>query len=433
MPSRLAVFRPANARKLLAIRILGQSGDGLLQTALATFMLFSPERQSSPLKVAMVFMVSLLPYSMVGPFIGVLIDRWARRTILAITNFIRVLVMSCIAALVWNHQATLWLACLTLITLGINRFIQATLSASLVHVVERENLSQANSLFPTLGTASATIAAGVGLTIQKFFGNDDHTNSLIIVIGAGFALSASLTASTMRPHMLLGPDLIDSSLRAELRNAYVGFITGIRALHAQPHVKRALHASAIQRSSFGALTISALLLARTVWHDQADLGSALHDFGVLVGCAALGAFTAAIACASLAHRMNLNKFAMLSLCIAGVTVLFGLGVHNLVMLAASAFGLSFAGQATKIVADTTVQLHIDDANRGRVFTFFDMMINVGIVAGVTVFALVEPLRSTPVFGGVVIFSVVMFSVALIRSNLRSMEITSALDAQPTTH
>lgn len=415
----LLVFRGANARKLLAIRILGQSGDGLLQTALATFVLFSPERQSSPTKVAMVFMVSLLPYSIIGPFAGVLIDRWSRRNILAITNLIRVLVMITIAAFVAGHQATLGLAGLTLVTLGINRFIQATLSASLVHVVDRKDLSTANSLFPTLGTASATLAAAVGLTIQKFAGNTDRTNSIIIMCGALFAFSASATARTMRPRMLLGPDLVDSTLRAEFRNAYVGFITGIRVLRSQPHVKRALYASALQRSSFGALTITALLLARTIWHDQSDLGAALHDFGILVGCAALGAFAAALSCASLAHRMSLSKFAIGCLAVASVTVFVGLGIHQLAVVALAAFALAFAGQTLKIVADTTVQVHIDDAHRGRVFTFFDMMINVGIVIGVTTFALIEPLRTTPLLGACAIIALLATSAVLLVKNLRT--------------
>lgn len=397
--------------------MLGQSGDGLLQTALATFMLFSPERQSSPLKVAMVFMISLLPYSVIGPFVGVLIDRWPRRTILAVTNGIRVIIMLSIATLVWSHQATFWLAALTLITLGINRFIQATLAASLVHVVDLDHLGQANALFPTIGTASATIAAAVGLTIQKFIGNDDHTNAQIIVLGSCFAFAASLTARTIKPRMLLGPDLYDNSLRGELRNAYVGFIAGIRILHHHPHVKRAMYASAIQRSSFGALTISALLLARTVWHEETQLNEALHDFGILVACAAFGAFTAAISCAILAQRVSLNIVAMISLTTGGIAVLFGLGLHQLTTVAISAFALSFAGQVTKIVADTTVQLHIDDAHRGRVFTFFDMMINVGIVLGVTLFAAIEALRATPMLGAVTIFVALIVAVALIRTSM----------------
>lgn len=432
MPSRLSIFRPINARKLLAIRVLGQSGDGLLQTALATFMLFSPERQSSPMRVAMVFMISLLPYSIIGPFIGVFIDRWPRRNILAATNLLRVLVMLCIAGLVWGHQATVWLACLTLITLGINRFIQATLSASLVHVVDADNLSRANSLFPTLGTVSATLAAGVGLTIQKFYSNNDHTNAVIVLIGAAFAFTASATAGSMRPHLLLGPDLIDSSLRAELRNAYVGFISGVRVLHKVPHVRRLLYASAMQRSAFGALTISALLLARTVWHDQSQLSASLHDFGILVGCAALGAFAAALTCASIAHRISLTKFAMLTLLGAAVVVFFGLAVHHLITIALSAFMLSYAGQVAKIVADTTVQLHIDDAHRGRVFTFFDMLINVGIVIGVSVVAVIEPLRTQPVLGGALISLVVLIAVGLTRSTVTAKIPTSALDAKPTT-
>jgi hypothetical protein len=57
----MSVFGHRNARRLLAVRILGQAGDGMLQTALATFVLFSPAREPDPRRVAMSFAILLLP------------------------------------------------------------------------------------------------------------------------------------------------------------------------------------------------------------------------------------------------------------------------------------------------------------------------------------------------------------------------------------
>ena len=77
-------------RLLLATRLLGQLSDGILQAGLASYVLFSPERQATGAAIAASFAVLLLPYSVVGPFAGVLIDRWRRRQILLGANVVRV-------------------------------------------------------------------------------------------------------------------------------------------------------------------------------------------------------------------------------------------------------------------------------------------------------------------------------------------------------
>jgi MFS family permease len=126
-----SVLRHANARELLGVRIFGQAGDGLLQTALATFVLFSPQRESDPRKIALAFGILLLPYSVIGPFVGVFIDRWSRRMILIRANLLRVVTMIAIAVVITGHSANTLLAVLVLVSLGVNRFVQAALSASL--------------------------------------------------------------------------------------------------------------------------------------------------------------------------------------------------------------------------------------------------------------------------------------------------------------
>ena len=152
-------LRHANARELLAVRMFGQAGDGLLQTSLATFVLFSPQRESDPRKIALAFGIMLLPYSVVAPFVGIFIDRWSRRSILIRANLLRVITMVAIAIVITGNSANIVLAVLVLISLGISRFVQAALSASLPHVVERDDLVPANALFPTLGTTAASLAA----------------------------------------------------------------------------------------------------------------------------------------------------------------------------------------------------------------------------------------------------------------------------------
>jgi hypothetical protein len=70
----------------------------------------------------------------------------------------------------------------------------------------------------------------------------------------------------------------------------------------------------------------------------------------------------------------------------------GYQVGTLVAVCATAASLSFAGQLLKINADTTIQRTIDDAHRGRVFSIFDMMINISLILGITSYALIEGIR-----------------------------------------
>ena len=75
--------------RLLLVRWIGQGTDGIFQGALATFVLFSPERQASALSAALAFAVVLLPYSIIGPFVGTVLDRVSRQRALLISNFSR--------------------------------------------------------------------------------------------------------------------------------------------------------------------------------------------------------------------------------------------------------------------------------------------------------------------------------------------------------
>jgi hypothetical protein len=62
-------------RKLFAVRLVSQAGDGMFEVGLATLFFFSPENASTATGVAEAFAVLLLPFTVVGPWAGVLLDR----------------------------------------------------------------------------------------------------------------------------------------------------------------------------------------------------------------------------------------------------------------------------------------------------------------------------------------------------------------------
>ena len=122
-------------RRLFATRLLSQFGDGVFQAALAGTVLFNPQRAADPLDVAAGFAVLLLPYSLIGPFAGVWLDRWSRRQVLLRAN---------VCAPGWWPSSRRWcrrrrghrLLRAGLAVFSVNRFVLAALSAGLPHTTD---------------------------------------------------------------------------------------------------------------------------------------------------------------------------------------------------------------------------------------------------------------------------------------------------------
>lgn len=99
-----ALLRFSGFRRLFAVRLLSQASDGIFQVALASTVLFSPERAPSAGAIAVAFAAILLPFTILGPFLGVFLDRWSQRRILMASNAIRVTSLLVIALLVMGDN-----------------------------------------------------------------------------------------------------------------------------------------------------------------------------------------------------------------------------------------------------------------------------------------------------------------------------------------
>ena len=155
--------------------MLSQLGDGWFQAALAGSVLFNPERAASPIAIAAAFAVLLLPYSVVGPFVGVFLDRWSRRTALVIANLARAVAVLPAAVSVWYGREDVIFLGAALIAVALNRFFLSGLSASQPHVVEPDRLVTANSFATTAGTVVYTGSLGCAGVVIQLIGPDRTT------------------------------------------------------------------------------------------------------------------------------------------------------------------------------------------------------------------------------------------------------------------
>ncbi|HSN06190.1 MAG TPA: MFS transporter [Candidatus Angelobacter sp.] len=380
------VLRVRGFRLLLASRLAGQTGDGLLQASLATFVLFSPERQPTAAKVAVAFAVLLLPYSLIGPFVGVLLDRWRRRDVLVYANLLRgVLVVGLAVVVAAGHDDAL-LAVWVLVVLGVNRFILAALSAGLPHVVADRYLVTGNALAPTAGTVASVVGGVAGVAIRGLAGGGDHGSVVVLGVAVLIYLLASGVASRLAPAQL-GPD--ESTVRETFRGVAVGMVDGVRHLSERRPAARAIGLVMVHRVIFGIVIAVTVLQVRGVLH-PASPNDAVYSLTLVTGAAGIGAFLGAVVTPRMSRRLGAVRWSSLAL-VSGVAVgSAGLAVATLPGLLVEGLFVGFAGQAVKVCSDTIVQEDVDDDRRGRVFALYDVAVNVAIVTGLTAAAFTAP-------------------------------------------
>jgi MFS family permease len=193
-------------RGLMAVRLTGQLSDGLFQAALFSAVFFNPERATSAGEAAGAFATLLLPYSVVGPFAGVFLDRWRRQRVLVSANLGRAAVIVVFAGMLALQGPTApAVVGLALVAISVNRFILAGLSAALPHVVEARRLVTANSVSTTLGGGAASLGFALALGLQPLLGDGSSGAARTSVAAAGVYVLAGLLARRLGRDQL-GPE-----------------------------------------------------------------------------------------------------------------------------------------------------------------------------------------------------------------------------------
>ncbi|MCW2631583.1 MAG: major facilitator superfamily 1, partial [Pseudonocardia sp.] len=240
-------------RRLVLLRIAAQWGDGMFQAALGGAVLFNPERQADPTAVAAGLAVLLLPYSLVGPFAGALLDRWDRRRVLVAANLLRGVFVLVVAGMLATGVAgpALYLGALTVA--GVSRFVLAGLSAALPDIVERRHLVEANVVAATVGAATTALGAACAIGLRGLLGAGDGGSSLVTTLAVVGSIVAAVLAARYRPGAL-GPLPETGPGTAPPQRTLVavahGLVDGARAVAAVPSVAASFAALAAHRLAF---------------------------------------------------------------------------------------------------------------------------------------------------------------------------------------
>jgi MFS family permease len=386
---RHLLLRP-DFRRLLLTRLSAQFGDGVFQAALAGTVLFNPQRAADPIDVAVGFAVLLLPYSLIGPFAGVWLDRWSRRRVLLRANVLRAGLVAVVAALVLGGVEGTGFYAAGLAVFSVNRFVLAALSAGLPHTTDEPSLVSANALSTTSGAVATVVGGGAAIVLLQVTGSGDGGYAAIALAAAvPYLVAAGVVAGFRRAD--LGPDHTARSPRLSAREVAAGMVAGARHVAAHRPAAAALLAISLHRLCSGVLTLMTLLLYRNTFTDGGTFfPGGLVGLGEVVAASALGTLLAAAVTPSVVRRIGKPRWITVLLVGGGLAqVALGLPfVPPTVVLAG--FVLGFVSQGVKICVDTTIQESVDDDFRGRVFSVYDTLFNVTFVVALLVGAFVLP-------------------------------------------
>jgi len=400
-----AVLARPHFTRLYATRLTSQAADGVFQASLASAVFFNPEHSTDARRTAAGFAVLLLPYSVVGPFAGVLLDRWRRQRVLVVANLVRAGLVTAVGALLLTVGPTSPLFYVgALAVVGVNRFFLTALSAALPHLVSPAQLVTANSLSTTSGFAAAVTGGLLGLGVRATSGGGDRGSATVAAVAAAVYLLSSLVAAGFPDPGLLGPDepARHQRLAPALAAVARGLAAGARHLGQRRRAAYALLAIGTHRFCYGLSTIATLLLYRNYFTDSGWLRAGLTGVGQVVAAGGVGVVVAAVVTPAVTRRLGKEAWIVVVFAGAGVAeIVFGLPYTKGSFLLAAVF-LGFAAQASKICVDTILQETVAEGFRGRVFAFYDAMFNLTFVSAAVAGALVLPAsgRSYAVLGAI---------------------------------
>ncbi len=382
-----AVLGGRDFRKLFATRLVSQAGDGILTAAVGTYVFFNASTFPSPAAGAAAFTVLYLPYSLVGPFAGVLIDRWSRRQILVWSAPIRAVLVLAIAGLMVadNRGAPLYVAVLAL--LGVNRFLLSSLSVALPHVVPAGKLVTANAASDTIGGIVSSIGGIVALGLNAATGDSERGAALTALVGGGCYVAASLVATIM-PVDLLGPGQARRRavrLTQDLAGVAAGLREGVRYVAGRRGPRAALGATGAFAFLFGPLFLMTVLLYRNYFYPS-DVTTAESHVSTLAVVAAVGYACAALTTPPATRRVSKQAWIAVMLLLAAVVAAVLGETFRQVAYLGVGFFLYLARQGLSIASVTILQEDTDDAFRGRVFAFYDMLYNAPYALGAALFS-----------------------------------------------
>jgi hypothetical protein len=307
--------------------------------------------------------------------------------VLALGNLLRgVVVVAAAVSLLTTGPIgpVFFLAALTAVSIG--RLHSAASLAALPHVVARDRLVPANSMWTVCGLAGGAAGTGLGLGIRHLGDATNSAAAVSAVIAAAVYVASAALAATFAAGAL-GPQHRTRSTAGALAQTMRDLVDGARDVARHRPAVAALGA---HRLFYSVSTIATLLLYRNYFSDAGLLRAGLAGVAQVVAAAALGTLIAAVVTPVITRRWSARGWITILFALAAVVqVALGLPYRMAPLLVAAEL-LGAVAQGSRICVESILQAQIGDEFRGRVFSFYDALFNATFVAAAVLAAVALP-------------------------------------------
>ena len=366
----VALLAERDFRLLLGAQCIAQMADGLAQVAFAEEIVLDP--QGTPTRTLALFALTLLPYSLLGPFTGVLVDRWPRRSILVWANVARAVLLVSLPLWMGALPGDTALYAGVLLLLGFGRLFLTTKGASLPVVLREHHLLRGNSVSGGGGMISALVGGVVGIGVAAIV----STETAFIIAGLLYTVGALVARRISNP--MAHPHKHLERVRDATARIATELVEGVREIWVRERARLPLFGIFVLRVAAMFVALIAIEVIRTEYTATDDSGR-LSASALALGAAGVGAFLGALTAPAMGRRFSTPALLIIGFVVSGASMLVAAPVLELTTTVGLTLFGGFGAFVAKVAVDAQVQEALPDEFRGRAFALYDILYNLASV------------------------------------------------------
>lgn len=405
---------------LAIVNNLSGAGDALVTVALAGSVFVSVSLNAARVRTALGLLCTVLPFAVVGPFVGPLIDRvrGGRKFIVFLAAIGRM--AACLMMSAWIHSLLLFPAAfLSLVCSKTHAVAKASLVPAVVE--SNQDLVRANSKLAIGSAIFTSVGAGIGGLIYKVLGSHVLLDVDVLVFAALAALSlyllsgANETVVETRPVPASEPLPAASAatrvahLPRSLRPGRFGSLPAGGRRSTRPPIPHDV--TLAQVAMAGMRAVAGFMTALVVFAFRKN-GAPVIWYGLVAVASVGGNFGGALLAPILRDRVSEKRLVAAAAALIGLTALATTqmsALHRrpaaLVLAAVIGLGASVA----KTAFDAIVQREIPDTDRSRLFARFESIFQLVWVVG----ALIPTLIAVSLLPGFVLVALTVIATSTV--------------------
>lgn len=356
-------------------QIVSQFGDRLTQIAIIG--LVYQRSGASSLGLATIMFFTILPVFLIGPVVGVYVDRWDKRRTMYISDFVRGLLIVILGLFVIGMKSFVPLYIIIFLVFCLGRFFVPAKMSIIPQLVNKDQIFLANSLVAVTGNVAAILGFGIGGIIVELY----SAQGAFFVDAITFFLSSMLVIfiSKSVKGKFKSNDLVEIGkgiVKAE-KSLFKEFKEGIHYFLSRESTKFSIKTLSILFACLGALYVVFIVFI------QKTLNTGTKDLGFLAVWLGMGIFVGSLIFGRIAHKFALFKAINFMLFLSSLFLVIFIFMLKAIPNAVFAcfLALILGGLVAPIVVGCNSLIHkkSQDDFLGRVFSSLEVVMHFAFV------------------------------------------------------